>query len=124
MTTPLSFGATATMAVELADTGDRAEGPPLPRASANRSLHASHGQAAFSAGVVLLVFVKSGGRFSKNAAKASFASGERNRAANSSSSICAAVSTCSRADRFNSRVERRPQHDQLGRTDVTNQRGK
>src|SRR4030095_6266137 len=51
---------------------------------------------------VAFAFVKSGGRFSKNAVKTSLTSAERTRVLNSSTSSLMACSICSRCELFNS----------------------
>src|ERR1700733_3397338 len=58
--------------------------------------HISHLVASATADVTVAALLKSGGRFSRNAEKASLASGERSRKANSSFSRLIAASTCSR----------------------------
>src|SRR5260370_33772468 len=59
---------------------------------------------AYAAVADFMVLVKSGGRFSRNAVSATFASSERTRALNSSFSAFIAASICSRKDRFMSRL--------------------
>src|ERR1700692_3463279 len=64
-----------------------------------------HRQRLYVAATGFLVLAKSGGRFFRKAVSASLASSERTRTLNASFSAFIAALTCSRKERFRSRLE-------------------